>query len=891
MRQSYKQPFIGFIILTSVLFGSVSTFAQKRGGRMAGNNQPKKECNSGYVGSVKYTKTVTTSSSGRYGSAHNMKRIYQLNVQIRDDGRQLGSVPMGEGGVSGSFNLYGNATATETETFSTHDVSEKDDYCKLSIAGMNGKTRVHCESDFDRQSNSNGTAPDTSVYIGLNGNRMSLGISSLPKLNGTWSETSKSRCSGTCTADKPINFSRSDVIKNGGENSAATDDKADIKFDPKSFNRLSGTWTNTENDSSGTTIETFQWNLSRCAPPLQINNIHFEQKQVIAPNNWIGVDPLTGAYDGNIVKIKATIFNNGGDTAYASVKFTETKSGEPLPDGTVSVKVDPGEARDVEYDWDTNGYAWDENQTKATDREIKAEVEGDSKTEKIKILPKPVVLAHGLWSNAAAWGEWHGYLREAHSFAWEAFPVGEDPEHGKMNTGDHAGNYDPTNSIFQNAQELGKQIKWVREQKNAWHVDLVVHSMGGLISRFYIHNFMAPVYDNKPEVTHLVMLGTPNQGSACADLMYGVFNELGGKPVEALRQLKPSVVAAYNKKTYNRKGVKFSILAGFGAGPTCGLEIGDGVVPLSSALYNISDRDYAGTHHLALTDEKYFKSFVMPRIAIGPKKAKAEQTTAMLDQLNDDNYALALVNNQRENYAKYFKNAAYKNDSQTQDDGANKDPENLTMRKAVKIAPKQTAEIEIPVREGTSAGIVMTAMSYISATLTDETGAVVGTSPVNTGGLLGYFRTITVQKPIKNATWKLKIENTANIEATVLVAGFANNGATDNFTVEAGKPSPAGTVPLTAKWTQNNAPVLNAKITATIVKQSASIEFFDDGKHNDGAANDGIYGAATEKLVNGEYFVEANATANNQTKVAVAQITVGTNSTTNTAVKPRQKSR
>ncbi len=92
-----------------------------------------------------------------------------------------------------------------------------------------------------------------------------------------------------------------------------------------------------------------------------------------------------------------------------------------------------------------------------------------------------------------------------------------------MNTGDHPENYKPTNTIFQNTQELGKQIKFVREQKNAWHVDVVAHSMGGLISRQYINAFMAPVFDNKPEITHLVMLGTPNMGSPCADLVGGVF--------------------------------------------------------------------------------------------------------------------------------------------------------------------------------------------------------------------------------------------------------------------------------------------------------------------------------------------------------------------------------
>ncbi len=65
MRQSFRQTFIGFILLTSILFGNFSTLAQKRGGNnQVASNQPKNEktCSSGYNGSVKYTKTVPTSS-------------------------------------------------------------------------------------------------------------------------------------------------------------------------------------------------------------------------------------------------------------------------------------------------------------------------------------------------------------------------------------------------------------------------------------------------------------------------------------------------------------------------------------------------------------------------------------------------------------------------------------------------------------------------------------------------------------------------------------------------------------------------------------------------------------------------------------------------------------
>ena len=44
-------------------------------------------------------------------------------------------------------------------------------------------------------------------------------------------------------------------------------------------------------------------------------------------------------------------------------------------------------------------------------------------------------MVHGLWSSAEAWGEYPGYLREAHSFAWRGHAVGADPRNGRMNTG------------------------------------------------------------------------------------------------------------------------------------------------------------------------------------------------------------------------------------------------------------------------------------------------------------------------------------------------------------------------------------------------------------------------------------------------------------------------
>lgn len=902
MTHSFKQKFIGLLLLTAILFGNFSALAQRRSGgqtkssvQKTSGEKPAKSCNSGYQGTVNYTKIVSTTSTGRYGSYTNMKRTYQANIVIRDDGSQLGSTSMSELGLTGSFNLYGKATATVSEKDDRNDISEKDDFCKLTLKGAQGKTRVHCESKYTRTTEATGTNDKANVYIGLRGRTMFLSVGTLPQLSGTSSTVSSTNCSGTCSPQKPVGSSSTIEVNGAGEKSARTDEDK-ITFNPQSFNRLSGNWSDTQPTPGGTVTENFQWNLSRCAPALEIANVTFEHKRVPDPNTWHSIDPLTGTVDGNLVKVKARVFNNGGETAYANVKFSETKSNEQLPDGQSSVAVNPGEYRDVEYEWDTSGYAWDENQKKQSEREIVATLEGgNTETAKIKILPKPIIMAHGLWSNAAAWAEYPIYLREAHSFAWRGYAVGADPAHGKMNTGDSPGNSGKTNTIYQNAQELAKQVKFAREENNAWHVDIVAHSMGGLISRQYINTFMPQVFDNKPEVTHLVMLGTPNQGSPCADTVNGIFEEFEENDMEAMRELKPIIVRAFNTRINNRKGVKFSILIGAFMPRTCldESEWGDGVVPLSSAKYNNTDYRYVARNHIDLTGKEDFLGFVMPRLAIGPKKAKSERLQALIEGNRNDYFASlgddVYQKQDAYGFGKYFQKASYK---QTENSADEKDDsqKNVTTKQKVELKAGESKEIEIPVRDGSSAGVVLVATPSVSATLKDASGAIVGESKGGMEAMKEMFRTIAVNRPITNGVWKLKLENIGNQPTKVFVAGITNNGSNSSFTIEAGKPSPAGTVPLTAKITENNAPVLNAKITATIAGQTQKIEFFDDGKHNDGAAGDGIYGASVEKLSKGEYFVEANAAANNITRNAVAMITVGgANPAVKTTAKPRRK--
>lgn len=881
MQQSYKQKSIGLFLLLTFLFGNFSAFSQTRktnSGQTAAatsKKEEKAECKGGYSGIVSYNRTVKTNSSGKFGSTYSKVYTYQSNIIIRDDGTTQGTIYKDYNGIGGSFNFTGKATATLTENLNDLQATEKDDFCSLSMKGGQNKTRVRCESLLNRQTNAQGSG-DVNVFLSFKGNKYKISLDN-PRVSGQVSQTSKSSCSGTCNKNEPINHSRTDAINNEKQNGNYTDD---VPFDPNNFNRLSGTFTRTSGDET----VTITWSLSRCSPPLQINSLAFEHHQVPDPTTWRAVDSLSGTTDGNLVKVRAKVFNNGGETAYATVKFSEVSSGEKLPDGEVSVAVKPGEARDVEYEWDTSGYAWDESQKPKSNREIKAEIEGgkESVTEKIKILPKPVIMAHGLWSNAGAWAEYPGFLREAHSFAWNGYAVGSDPKNGKMNTGEHPGNYKATNTIYQNAQELGKQIKFARETHNAWHVDIVAHSMGGLISRQYINTFMKPVFDGKPEVTHLVMLGTPNMGSPCADTVTALFEEFNQNGMHAMRELRPIIVRAFNARINDRKGVKFSILIGLAMPRTCldDSEWSDGVVPLSSAKYNNTDFRYVARDHISLTGKTDFLGFVMPRLAIGPKKAKAEQATAFLDNQTDESFALNEdFNEQNDRYGfnKYFQKASYKRqkiDRNEYFDDDKKD-ENITTKQKIELKAKEVKEIEIPVSQGVKSGVLLVASTAIVATLKDQNGTVIGESKGGLDAIREIFRTISVDKPIQNCVLKLKLENFGNEATTVFVAGLAINNSGSSFTVEVGKSNSTGIISLQAKWMENNSAILNAKIVGKIVGESSEIIFYDDGKHNDGAANDGVYGASTEKLANGEYFIEVKAEAGNQMKFTVLALNIG----------------
>jgi hypothetical protein len=194
----------------------------------------------------------------------------------------------------------------------------------------------------------------------------------------------------------------------------------------------------------------------------------------------------------------------------------------------------------------------------------------------------------------------------------------------------------------------------VRENLDAQHVDIVAHSMGGLISREYVQNQPdPPPGDSRPVVDHLVMLGTPNKGSNCADDLIAVAATAAAHPdatvnlasgispflgdfVESklplwttvasnnpTRELTPEFVeGTFDKRVTQTRGTDFSAVAGTawdhdycsGDLPT---EPNDGVVGEKSA-WGVAATDGVSPllHTQFQGSEEVFNRWVLPTLAL-----------------------------------------------------------------------------------------------------------------------------------------------------------------------------------------------------------------------------------------------------------------------------------
>jgi len=379
--------------------------------------------------------------------------------------------------------------------------------------------------------------------------------------------------------------------------------------------------------------------------------------------------------DGNQTRFTLRVFNG-------SLDREEVVTVDMMVDGSlvglpVVLVLPPADEKSTTFSFDTRDKAWTAaGEARTAPYQIQFVVRrGEGAvaevTEALEVLPRPLVLVHGLWSNASTWESWEGYATSVHPgwagrvFAVDNMNTGENP---KENRSIDARAFTST-TIAENAASLEAFIADARNESGACHIDVVAHSMGGLISRRFVHERMpTEEADGRRLFDDLIMLGTPNEGSPCTDQAlsiweYYVSDQIVNPPEEAsdlitltpnnLIELSKPSVARFNTLITDKKGISYHIMAGDYVPKTCLGGSGDLLVEITSAVAFSLPELMDGTRksrdisHTSMTgSQAVFTEFVLPILkpdasappSEEPQVPRVQQSTRMGSSSSEGDY-------------------------------------------------------------------------------------------------------------------------------------------------------------------------------------------------------------------------------------------------------------
>ena len=356
----------------------------------------------------------------------------------------------------------------------------------------------------------------------------------------------------------------------------------------------------------------------------------FQQSNTLSILNRAG-QPTAQITDGDTLKLQITLSQSV--TQQENITFTLGDPSAPvtacvIPSGNTTCTTEAFSA--LGWHWSANGVAQNTRVVQA----FKANGELIASSNQITVAPRPVVMVHGFISY---WETWKPYLSETGFLAplgISGFAVGDGQVPGKLNTGDMLKPTERTNTIGQNAEILSQYIAGVKQKTGAEMVDLVVHSMGGMISRYYIDRVM-----QGRDVAQLIMLGSPMGGSDCAVLPAAL-----GFYLPASIEIRESYMrGVFNQQITHRHGIEFYDLGGTAINEAfkspCTAVPNDTVVGFASInAITLQSSQLAVIHSDLTLSDKAFQDFVKPLLQrttdtflSQPDPALPSQTESPLD--------------------------------------------------------------------------------------------------------------------------------------------------------------------------------------------------------------------------------------------------------------------
>ena len=261
-----------------------------------------------------------------------------------------------------------------------------------------------------------------------------------------------------------------------------------------------------------------------------------------------GGQSISRLTDGDTIRLRLVLPFAAGQSMQVTFQLegTETVLAEcTLPPGKTTCESEPLASL---------GWYWDRDGAPQASRIIAARAAGNklASSAPLQVAPRPVVMVHGFSSNWEAWVNYLGPSGYLAAVGVPGYAVGDGQVPGTLNTGRIDQPAGRTNTIAENAAVLREYIQEVLEVTGAQKVDLLAHSMGGLISRYYVDRLM------EDEVAQLIMLGSPMAGTECANLPAALNFYL-----PAALEIQPLYVTGiFNSQITHRKGLAFHALAG-----------------------------------------------------------------------------------------------------------------------------------------------------------------------------------------------------------------------------------------------------------------------------------------------------------------------------------------
>ena len=514
--------------------------------------------------------------------------------------------------------------------------------------------------------------------------------------------------------------------------------------------------------------------------------------------------------DGNITRFSVRVLNE--HPLREEVVTLEMSVDGEVVGQPVTMTLPPLESETASFTFETRDKAWkDDGDPRVSPYQIlftvrRGEAEVTDLPVPLEVLPRPLVLVHGLWSNASTWDSWENFATAAHPgwagrvFAVDNMDTGVSPQEtlsaSSLLTGQYplvSSNF-TTQSITDNTDALAAFIDDVREQTRSCHIELVAHSMGGLISRRYIQEFMPRLeVDRSRLMDNLIMLGTPNEGSPCTDQVLAGWaairenqeNDPFANPEDLLPlpptniiELSKRSVARFNELITDHKFVAIQSLAGSQYGFTClSPERGDLFVERSSATAAntpgiVTSFSSSPISHLDMTSTmSVFTDFVLPRL----KPDSGEPNGEDVEQTVVAEPARFTASFSPEDYVEIFSAAI-----PVGGDGA-------------------TFQVGV----ADSLSIMIMAPASVSSQVLDPNGTVVWDVQASSEEASGWFRTATFDAG-ETGEWRVSLDGT---DATAAIAVHALNAA---FDLEAviGEPT-NDIVPISATVTGSGTPVVS----------------------------------------------------------------------------------